>query len=212
MELSNLRAQLERLKQKEKEEGENVFLLTAEASGSSRQSSPRSSIADTDDAAFQALPPSPTQPFDDVQAGERPASPISVISNATYTVDSLELKAQEKLASKRPQRKIPRMGMKGKENVRTTKSNTRSSTQPEKPPASKVQASTAEKSPLPARKSGLLSYPIDETLFLKAKNESQEQSPGKPDDEDDVTETSPSDSKADRPTALPVKSPAVQRK
>ena len=209
IELANLRTQLERLKQKEKEEGESVFLLSTNASTSSGQSSPRGSIAESDDAAFQALPPSPTQPFDDVQAGERPASPVSVMSNATYTVDSLERKSEEKQGSKRPQRKIPRMGMKGKENVRATKANTRN-LQTEKAVANKVQPSSEGKSPQPVRKIGLLDYPIDETLFLKAKNEATPPTGSTDGHEDDVTDHD--GVKADRPTALPIKSPKMQRK
>ena len=99
--------------------------------------------------------------------------------------------------------------MKGKENVRATKANARN-LQTEKAVANKVQPSSEGKSPQPVRKIGLLDYPIDETLFLKAKNEATPPTGSTDGHEDDVTDHD--GVKADRPTALPIKSPKMQRK
>ena len=173
--------QIEQLKEQEAAEGES---LTSKSTASSR----RASISESDDVTlFQELPASPTQQLDLVDArGERPASPVSVLSSMTYTVDSLERKnvvtsarvvTSQKVATKKHElrRVNGKTGDAGpnKENVVKSKSGLRA-------PAPVTSHSNVRKTPTSVRKQvrgrvaedrkskgGLMDYPLDESALLE---------------------------------------------
>ena len=163
---------------------------------SSNTSSRRTSITDPDDVTlFQQLPASPTQQLDAVDsAGERPVSPVSVLSSMTYTVDSLERKnvvaspravTSQKVATKRHE--LRRVNCKTSDASAPKDNSAKTKTSGLRAPAPVTSHSNVRKTPTSVRKQvrgrvaedrkskgGLMDYPLDESALLEKSRKSSE--------------------------------------